>query len=55
MLCFDEGECPECGGKLEMPEVENCSCHIMPPCPACLRRVPTCERCGWNERNDLGE
>lgn len=49
---YEEGDrCPEkdCGGKLEYPEVENCSCHINPPCSACTDIVLTCQQCGWEE------
>lgn len=46
---FEEGDaCPECGsGKLAYPPVENCSCHINPPCSACADRVLTCGECGF--------
>lgn len=38
----------ECGGKLEFKEVENCSCHINPPCKACVDNDLTCDQCGWS-------
>ncbi|WP_431860049.1 hypothetical protein [Azospirillum sp.] len=42
------GPCPDgCGGTLELPPPENCSCHIAPPCGDCTDRVLTCSRCGW--------
>ena len=45
----EEGdECPECEeGKLIWPVVENCSCHINPPCSSCTDSKLTCEGCGW--------
>lgn len=36
-----------CNGKLDFPPVENCSCHISPPCNACVNRQLTCNECGW--------
>jgi len=49
---FEEGDkCPEkgCTGTLEYPPVENCSCHIDPPCHACVNNPLTCAECGWEE------
>lgn len=48
----EEGDrCPtgNCDGKLEYPPVENCSCHISPPCAACTNNALTCNECGWTE------
>jgi len=44
---FEEGDhCPECkDGKLYYPPIENCSCHINPPCSACTNRNLVCDRC----------
>lgn len=47
---LEEGDrCREnqCGGKLRFPKVENCSCHISPPCGACTSIRLTCDACGW--------
>ena len=45
---FNEGDrCPYCEGWLHFPEVENCSCHIAPPCRSCTELVLTCDHCGW--------
>lgn len=44
----DEGEpCSVvgCTGTLELPPTENCSCHIAPPCFACLERKLACSVC----------
>lgn len=42
--------CPaKCGGTLTMPQVQNCSCHISPPCGACLDTVLTCNTCDWED------
>ena len=47
----EEGDkCPQnCQGKLEYKPVENCSCHINPPCSACTDNALTCNDCGWKE------
>jgi len=43
--------CPEkgCEGKLQYPEVVDCSCHISPPCSKCVDNPLTCDECGWEE------
>ena len=42
------GICPEChAGRMHFPKVENCSCHINPPCSACTGNKLTCDDCGW--------
>lgn len=44
----EDDMCPEClEGKLVYPPVENCSCHINPPCSACTDRDLTCDKCGF--------
>jgi hypothetical protein len=45
---YDEGSpCPYgCGGTLYYPPVTNCSCHINPPCSACISVKLTCNQCG---------
>lgn len=51
---FDEGDiCPECSDTREAHEkarlifapVENCSCHISPPCDACVETPLICPNC----------
>jgi hypothetical protein len=47
---YKEGDCcpvEDCIGVLEYPEVENCSCHINPPCNQCVSVKLTCGHCGW--------
>lgn len=46
---YEEGDkCPECReGKFYYPPVENCTCHIFPPCSACENRQLECDRCGY--------
>lgn len=44
------GTCPDCGtGKLEYPRVRGCSCHISPPCSACVDQRLKCDDCGCEE------
>ena len=46
---YEEGDrCPECfEGSLYYPPVENCSCHISPPCAACTNNQLKCDQCGY--------
>ena len=48
---MDEGDkCPACHeGIMEPDEVENCSCHIDPPCSACVDNLMVCSICGYEE------
>lgn len=38
-----------CAGVIERHEVENCSCHISPPCSACVDTQNFCPECDWEE------
>lgn len=47
----DEGDaCPfdRCIGVLRFAKVQNCSCHISPPCGECENRTLHCSKCGWS-------
>ena len=50
---LEEGDkCPECAkedvtGWMGYERVINCSCHISPPCGACVDNPLVCLRCGW--------
>ena len=46
---YEEGDkCPECcEGILYYPPVQNCTCHINPPCSACTDRQLECDKCGY--------
>jgi hypothetical protein len=46
---YEEGDrCPECfKGTLYYPPVQNCTCHINPPCSACTDRQLECDKCGY--------
>lgn len=46
---YEEGDkCPECRqGLLYYPPVQNCTCHISPPCSACTNRQLECDKCGY--------
>jgi hypothetical protein len=48
---YEEGDdCPECArGVLEYPKIRGCSCHINPPCSACVDQRLVCDSCGWEE------
>ena len=35
-----------CDGKMVLPPVENCSCHLSAPCGACEDNRPMCSSCG---------
>ena len=41
-----------CDGVIELNNKEICSCHIDPPCSACLNTNKICHKCGWDERED---
>ena len=43
--CGREG----CTGTMVLTEAENCSCHISPPCGACLSVRFVCQECEWDE------
>lgn len=47
-LCNRKG----CQGIIERHPVENCSCHISPPCSACTDPASFCALCGWEEKNE---
>lgn len=50
MVDIQEGDnCPdqECCGTMEYGEVENCSCHISPPCHHCVDNPLVCSDCGY--------
>lgn len=47
---FSPGDpCPlECTGTLiERHHVEDCSCHISPPCSYCVDTTLICDMCDW--------
>lgn len=41
-----------CAGVIVEAPVENCSCHINPPCGACTTPREHCPECGWQAKND---
>ena len=41
-----------CQGVIQEHPVENCSCHINPPCSACTSPREYCDICGWEAEND---
>ena len=38
-----------CEGIIEVVKPENCSCHVNPPCDACVDAKAGCAVCGWEE------
>lgn len=59
---YTDGQaCPwaGCEGKLESIEeqAEDCSCHISPPCSACVewQSQLRCSECGWQTADDPPE
>lgn len=41
-----------CKGIIAEHPVENCSCHINPPCSSCTDPRGYCPECGWEAKND---
>ena len=55
MLGFFEGEiCNRngCDGIIEEHPVENCSCHIVSPCSACVLDRNYCPKCEWEAEDE---
>ena len=52
---YEGDKCRECGGIMKYPKVENCSCHINPPCSACMNNLLTCCECGFEEEPIVSE
>lgn len=42
-----------CTGVIAIHPVENCSCHISPPCGACTAPRCYCPECEWEEADEL--
>ena len=50
---LEEGDkCPRCGGFMGYDDVENCSCHISPPCWNCEHNPLVCLDCGYNSEDN---
>lgn len=47
--------CPteNCGTEMGSKKVENCSCHIGPPCSACVDAPLECTKCGHVQKIEL--
>jgi len=53
---FQEGgQCQNCGGIFGYEKVSNCSCHISPPCQACVENTLVCLTCGYDPIYSLEE
>ena len=56
-LGYVDGDCcnrtiaygKKCNGIINFHLVENCYCHISPPCSACTSSKAYCPECGWEE------
>lgn len=46
-----------CEGKMHYRPVENCSCHISPPCSGCADNPLICDACLYSEAelDSMGE
>lgn len=42
-----------CKGVIKERAIENCSCHISPPCSACTAPRAYCPVCDWDEADDV--
>jgi hypothetical protein len=51
---IEEGDkCPYCNGVMHYETVKNYSCHINPPCDACIENPLICNECGWQEGDTI--
>ena len=41
-----------CQGVIDETDVEGCSCHISPPCGACVEDRAFCPECDWHGKDD---
>ena len=41
-----------CQGVIKVAEVENCSCHINPPCGQCTDPREYCPECDWRAKDE---
>lgn len=47
-VCWRNG----CQGAIAVAPVENCSCHISPPCGPCMEAREFCTVCDWRAKDD---
>ena len=47
-ICWRDG----CQGLISVAKVEDCSCHIAPPCGNCLEPRQYCPACDWRAQDD---
>ena len=40
---------PKCNGVMQFFPVEDCCCHISPPCNACVENPLSCSICKFSE------
>lgn len=41
-----------CEGTIQERPVENCSCHLYPPCSSCTAPRAYCDECEWDEADE---
>lgn len=41
-----------CDGVMELGDVEDCLCHLSPPCQACMTTPFKCNKCGEEVPNE---
>ena len=46
---IEEGDSCSCGGTFEYIPNGECTCHIAPPCSACVNSILKCNKCGMDE------
>jgi len=42
-----------CEGIIRENEIENCSCHINPPCGQCVTAGVSCDTCDYDTRGEI--
>ena len=42
-----------CCGIIMTRPVEDCTCHLHPPCGSCVSPREYCPECGWDSRDDV--
>jgi len=50
----EDDPCPCCDvGILQWKMIENCSCHIHPPCSSCVDNILECPECAWEDDDGI--
>lgn len=52
-VLLQEGDrCPKCEGTMKLEPVEDCRCHICPPCSGCVEQGVYCDICGFSSKEE---